>query len=208
MFRKNNTKFWTNCATMKKTSLLFAALFLMICNLKAQVIVSDEYIMHDKREIITNQIQVPTTNDDIIVKLHLLYIKNKGIPAFEWAWFTIDFKQSTTGTISPYYYIIKTSTGKILQSSSALAKEVYSNVPKGWRRLRWHVLLEKKNLKQFTKEPVKKIRLAIGFGVQFLDMEFVDDSLTSYISKAHNAIMKQSKIKLDSSTNPSRYENF
>lgn len=190
--------------------LLLSVIFLSFCKSKAQVVVSDKYYMHDNREILTDEIQVPTTTDDIIVKLHLIYHKHKSksIPAFEWAWFTIDFKKSTTGTISPYYYLLKTKNDRIIQSQYGRATETYSYVPKGWRRLEWHVKLEKKSIKEFTKEPIKKIRLAIGWGVEILDIEFLDESLTNYIRDAHNAILEQSKTKLDESTNPPQYDTF
>ena len=189
-------------------------LFIVLCiccftRADAQEIISDEYWEHNVRKITTNEIIVPTKDDNTIVKLHLWHtMHKKSVLDQTIAEFTIDYKKSTIGTISPYYCILKTKSGKIIESQNELAKQTYSNVPKGWWRLEWDVRLDKKNLKEFIKEPISKIRLQIGFSTQILDIDFEDETLTNYIREANNAIQKQRKIKIDESKNRPKYDDF
>ena len=188
---------------------LLATLLISLGSTKAQVVVSDGYSMPGVREIKTNEIQIPTTDSTIIVKIEQICNIHdlKALPNNEFAWFTIDFKKSSTGSISPYWDILKTTSGKVIEAQHGKADEV-NYAPKGWRRLTWAATLSKKNLKEFTKEPIKKIRLSIGWGVEILDIEFTDETLSTYIKEAHNAIVLQSKKKFDESKKPSKYENF
>ena len=191
---------------MKK--LLLSVIMLLPTLIKAQNVVYDDYIIRDLREIKTEEITVPNTDENIVVKLCLVKLFHTTIKPVTYAYFTIDFKNLTTGTISPYNFILKTSKGEIIEAYDKLAEEVYDFKPEGWRRLEWHVSLNKKNLKNFTNENIVKIRLAVGYGTYILDINLLDETLTNYIKDAYDAIAKQSKIKLDESKNPSKYKGF
>lgn len=191
---------------MKKIFSIYALLCISILS-SAQKIVKDEYQWHNHRIIETEETNIPVLGD-IKVKVSLQYNITKGSSDYCLASFTIGYKKTNLEYIS-YPLVIKTSSGKIHEMRLGTAKLANSNIlnlPSGWTTIYWYFVLDKKNLKYFTKEDVEKMKIRIGD--DSIDLVFADKTLTNYIRDGYELLKMKSKTKISETENPPKYNGF